>query len=171
MNRRTILLAGAFLIAACSDSKFKGSGKQASLAPPNCPKGIEEIKPPMPEDVTQCWAGGHLYKTSGGAGCSTIARIEQGCETPEAAKSLAGQKVALEPGDTVATMVSEGDRLVGCGYWADKKVFFMQVEHYKLDPAKSSECKKIYNPSLFSYCVYAGDSPAQEKNSNKCIWP
>lgn len=171
MNRFSILLTGLFLVAACSDSKFKGSGKQASMDAAACPKGVEEVRPPMPEEVRQCWQGGHLYKTSGGAGCSGIETIVPGCETPEAAKALAVQKVSVEAGDTVANMVRDGGKLVGCGFWAANKVFFMQVEHYKLDPSKSSECKKIYNPSLFSYCVYAGDSPSPEKNSNKCVWP
>lgn len=158
-------------LAACSGGSFSGESKQAEAAAKPCGAGVEEVRLEMPQSVVDCWKSGYLYRTAGTLGCSTIPQIVPGCETPDAAKALSVQKVRMDGDDTVSKLVSEGGKLAGCGFWPEKKVFFIQVGYHKLDQSKSSECKKIYAPNVFSYCVYAPDADAGVKDTNKCIWP
>ena len=171
---RGAALTAVFLALSCAKGPdFKGEGKQASLPPPKCPGGVQEVKVTLPQNLADCWAGGKLIKTvSGDVKCSSVKMITNGCDSATGVSSLAQSLGYLPPGDigqdeVVQDKINAGGTIIGCGEWKEKGVFFVQMD---LQPVTQNECKKEVGKKLFSYCIYSANT-AFPNAGDKCTWP
>ena len=168
LSRFVGLMSPVSLLVAigCTGANFKGEGKQASLPPPKCPGGVEEVSVSLPADLANCWSSGRLIDTKG-IKCSNIQMIKTGCESLAAATALAQSKGYAEPDETIQQKINEGGIIIGCGEWKGLGVFYIQMD---TQPLIENECKKTIGKKLFSYCIYSADS-SYTGDTSRCTWP